>query len=159
MTLQQLHMDGLFGKVTLLRGDRKMVKHLCMSLAAKLHAAQPLFIDSGNAFNPYFVQKHCRDPKSVLTNILISRPFTIHQLKSLVFNLDELAERHKIIIISSIDHLFRDADAAEGEFVLEQTISQLQHLAQKHGLSVFVGYSGDVHFSLIEPYVDYAYTV
>lgn len=157
---ESVSIQGLKGKVTILRGDRQLVKRLCMSLSLKLQEfSHPIFIDSGNAFNPYMIQKMTRDPKAALNNILISRPFTIHQLKTLVCNLPDLCESRKVVIISSIDHLFRDADMREGEFVLEEIMAELQFLTRKFDLITIVGYTGGIHFSLIENYVDVAYTI
>lgn len=54
-------------------------------MQAALHWSEKgkvLFVDCGNAFNPYFITRCCRDwrkSKEVLQNILVSRPFTLHQ--------------------------------------------------------------------------------
>jgi hypothetical protein len=162
--MQELALDrNLYGKVTLLRGDPSLIKRLCISLAIKLQPlGQPLFIDAANSFDPYIIQRTCRkDARDVLNNILISRPFTLYQLKSLIYNLGELAQEHKVVIISSIDLLARDFQGKEKELalVLEQMLSQLQQVTREHGLITFAGCHDILPAGFIERYADYAYKV
>jgi hypothetical protein len=151
----------LYGKVTLLRGDPTLIKRMCLSLAVKLQSvSQTVFIDAGNVFDPYSIGRTCKEPKEVLNNILISRPFTIYQLKSLIFNLEDVVPKSRVVIISSIDALYRDGSRArEAPFILTQTLSQLKHVTVKHGLLTFVGFNDVVPAGLVEPYVDFTYTV
>ena len=165
--VQNGHLRRTVASATERRADRRGVLGVVAEsvdrlddLAVKLQHVRPLFIDSANSFDPYALGRTCKNPKDVLNNILISRPFTIHQLKSLVFGLEELVPAHRVVIVSSIDALYREGSRPrEAPFVLTQTLSQLRHVTVKHGLLTFAGYSEVVPFELIAPYVDCAYTV
>ena len=85
---------------------------------ATLHSAQKkvLFIDCANAFDPYKILKISNNrlkAKHALQNILISRPFTIFQLKRLVEH-DVLKELRKdnsgLLVLFGVTQMFLDED-------------------------------------------------
>jgi len=80
-----------------------------------------LFVDGANAFDPYLVLRMCGSEtraKNVLNNTLISRPFTIYQLKRLIDSELSDAVKHnnaKEVIIFGITDLFLSEDLEEQE--------------------------------------------
>ncbi len=72
-----------------------------------------IFIDAGNCSDIYqacnFARQYGLDSKSILDRVIVSRPFTIHQLAGLIFHdLDELLQRTrtKLVVITDVLRMF-----------------------------------------------------
>lgn len=78
-----------------------------------LDSSAVIFIDAGNCSDIYqacnFARQYGLDSKSILDRVIVSRPFTIHQLAGLiVHDLDELLQRTrtKLVVITDILRMF-----------------------------------------------------
>lgn len=94
-----------------------------------------LYIDGGNNFSPYYFYKIHNNPKKtreILNNILISRPFTIYQLKQLIKNLDSSLNETcaKKLIVSRLSDLFSDEDISsiEREAIIRHISKKLREI-------------------------------
>jgi len=99
-----------------------------------------VFIDGGNTFRLYQIarlaQLHHLNPKKVLDNIYISRPFTAYQTCFLIMHqLKDAIKKYnaKIAIISDIAGFFLDNDIPEDEAqrIFEQVATFLSNFARE----------------------------
>lgn len=118
--------------------------HLSLLAALELSVSkQVLFVDAANAFNPYVVLKLSENrliAQQCLQNILVSRPFTIHQLQRLLE--EELLpasdrRRQAPVILLGLTQLFLDETVDEQERfrVLGVVCRQLHRLSTEQNLS------------------------
>lgn len=104
------------------------------------------FIDGGNSFDVYLftelARKYHLDYDVALSHQLISRAFTIYELRSLVKDsiaVFEKKERPKLLIISEIFSLFtEDVDKAEGEATLRDIASSISELSETRDVPIFI---------------------
>lgn len=133
------------GKVLALQGDKATVSTLLISMAVKLQSrSKVLYIDSANTFNPLFIKKNYHKHTDLdLRRIMVARPFTADQLRSIVSKLDLAATetRAKIFIISDLDGLFYDQSLDENDacFMFSQVVETITRVARKHDAVVLVG--------------------
>jgi len=141
-----MHQEPEFGKIIALQGDKAIVSTLLISLSVKLQRlSKVLFVDSGNCFNPSFMQQHYQqNTRLILDNIMVARPFTAQQLHKLVKKLkDHPPEEAKVLIISSIDELFYDNEIGDMEFyyLFKVLMIELEILTQKYDWATIIGFS------------------
>jgi hypothetical protein len=146
--LAYIHM--IFG----IRGTMPEIMTRCMMLSCELQDPRVIFIDSGNSFDPYFLQKRLRySAKRYLENMLISRPFTAHQLVKVIEDLPEIIETNNIraIVISSLDMLFYDGDVKDEEmvFLFIQMLKMLQKYSDLNITIVFGFYRKMIARSIV----------
>jgi hypothetical protein len=109
-----------FGTVSELRcqGSDQML----MSLAARMQERffPVLYVDCANSFDPYVLYRVTRD-ENVLDRVYVSRPFTIYQLRELVFGKLEKAIQRlsaRVLLISRPDSYEADSPLDKGEYNL-----------------------------------------
>jgi len=104
-----------------------------------------VFVDGGNAFDPYtvsfFARIHGLDPRGTLERIYISRAFTAYQLTSLIFKeLQKALERFgcRFVVVSDISHLFLDRDVPkiEARDIFNSLTLYLRDFVSKNGVIV-----------------------
>lgn len=104
-----------------------------------------IFVDGGNAFDPYtlslFSRLHNLDPREALEKIYISRAFTAYQLTSLIFEKMQKALKKfesKLVVVSDISGLFLDRDVpkTEARDIFNSLTVYLSDFASKNGTIV-----------------------
>jgi hypothetical protein len=135
-----------FGTVSELRCHRSDT--VLMTLAAKLQERfSVLYVDCANTFDPYVLYRVTRD-ESVLDRVYVSRPFTIYQLRELVFGKLERAIQKlsaKVLLVSRPDSFEADSPLDEAEYKLlsERVAGRIKTLTVDYGLLTTVSYGGD----------------
>lgn len=146
----------LKGKVMLIRGDYDHVRRICVNTALKLQAfSEVMFIDTANAFSTSELVKNARD----ISKIRFARPFSLEQLKKIIFNVPEERGKSSILMVSSIDGLAASKHPKDAMFIMHQILSQLKYITHKHGLITIYGYEGIIPWYLAESQIDSAYLV
>jgi hypothetical protein len=119
-----------------------------MTLAARIQKRFPvLYVDCANSFDPYVLYRVTRD-ESVLDRVYVSRPFTIYQLRELVFGKLERAIQRlsaKVLLVSRPDSFEVDSplDEAEYKLISERVAGRIKTLTADYGLLTTVSYKGD----------------
>ncbi len=134
-----------FGKVTELRGAGTDMK--LMALAAKLAKTfNVLYVDCANTFDPYVLYRVTRDEK-VLDTVYVSRPFTVYQLRELVYGklekaIQKLAAR--ALFVSKPDSYEADSPLDETEYKLiqERVSGRIKTLTTDYCLYTLIAYGG-----------------
>jgi len=104
-----------------------------------------VFIDGGNAFDPYLIaeaaRRCCTHPEEALGRIHVSRAFTCYQLHSLI--LDGVPEAlhsfdPKLVVVSEVLRLYSesDLDRTEVTAMFNQAAYSLRELAEEYGVLV-----------------------
>jgi len=104
-----------------------------------------VFIDGGNAFDPYLIAEAARrygvHREEALGRIHVSRAFTCYQLHSLI--LDGVPEAlhsfdPKLVVVSEVLRLYSEADLDRTEVrtMFNQAAYSLRELAEEHGVLV-----------------------
>lgn len=130
-----------------------LVTRLCVrALMSRRHGGfdspSVVFIDAGNCSDIYqcvdFARQYGMNDRQALDRIVVSRPFTIHQLAGLVIHELVLAVRRsgaKLVVISDLLHLFAQdpqIDADEAKWLVQEIVKHLQRLARRVMLIVSV---------------------
>ncbi|MFH1257324.1 MAG: hypothetical protein ABIG96_00985 [Candidatus Micrarchaeota archaeon] len=132
----------------------------CLELSVQLQGiSKVLFIDAGNIFNPYYLHRTFRgevEIREALSNISISRPFTIYQLRQAVFDIEpQLGNGYRVLIISCIDDMFYDdgLDREEAKQVFLQTISKLRKTVSRTNCYCFISFIGKYYRKMFEEWM------
>lgn len=137
-----------FGTVSELRCHGS--DQVLMTLAARIQERFPvLYVDCANTFDPYVLYRVTRD-ESVLDRVYVSRPFTIYQLRELVFGKLERAIQKlsaKVLLVSRPDSYGLDSPLDKGEYDLIQSrvAGRIKTLTIDYSLLTTVSYGGDLH--------------
>lgn len=146
-TMQTL--DDLTGglrssQVTLLDSDNGYVStvlHMLCIQAVSQFDEEVVWIDGGNAIDPYAISSMCKrlrlDKREVLSRVNVSRAFTAYQLVSLIDEkLEEQVERSapSAVIVSSIADMFLDKDMKwmESHQLLRRCLDSISRTTKAH---------------------------
>jgi len=116
-------------------------------LAARLEKEFPvLFIDCCNTFDPYYLYRACRD-ESVLDRIYVSRPFTVYQMRELIFCKLEAAIQRllpRALFVSGIDSYEADnpLDEKEYEIIKGRVLGRIKTLSSDYVLPTYISSFG-----------------
>lgn len=133
---------GTVQEIRCARGD-----HVLLALAARMQEAfNVLYVDCENTFDPYVLYRVTRD-ESVLDRVYVSRPFTIYQLRELVFGKLEKAIQKlsaKVLLVSRPDAYEVDSPLDKNEYNLisERVAGRIKTLTVDYGLMTMVSYRG-----------------
>ncbi len=120
--------------ITLVEGSSGLVPDVLFRLSAASVVSldrDALFVDGGNSFNPYSLQKIAKslgmEPRKVLSRIHIARAFTEYQMDALIHGLQQaLAQWNPAVVaVSYLPSLF---SAPDGMRLLEPLIEHLKLL-------------------------------
>ena len=131
---------GTVREIRCVRGD-----HALLALAAKMQQAyNVLYVDCENTFDPYVLYRVTRD-ESVLDRVYVSRPFTVYQLRELVFGKLEKAIRKlsaKVLLVSRPDAYEAESplDKKEYDLIAERVAGRIKTLTADYGLFTAVAY-------------------
>jgi hypothetical protein len=140
----------LGGQLSLVEGPVDFMLQLTARFAVNGVAAfgRPvLFIDGGNTADPYGLASVCRrwhlDARSVLSQILIARAFTVYQMDTLLSQMveervSELAPA--VVIVSSLNSMYLDPDVNwdEARVIFENDLGALRGLTEKYGVVTLI---------------------
>jgi len=121
---------------------------MLMTLAARIQKRFPvLYVDCANTFDPYVLYRVTRD-ESVLDRVYVSRPFTIYQLRELVFGKLERAIQRlsaKVLLVSKPDSYELDSplDKEEYKLIYDRVCGRIKTLTIDYSLLTTVSYGGD----------------
>ncbi|MFZ2455071.1 MAG: hypothetical protein WAX07_01155 [Candidatus Altiarchaeia archaeon] len=124
--------------------------HALMMLAAKIQRMfNVLYVDCANTFDPYILYRVTKD-ESVLDRVYVSRPFTIYQLRELVFGKLERAIQKlsaKVLLVSGPDAYELDSpfDKKEYDLLSERVAGRIKTLTVDYGLLMTVSYEDGSH--------------
>ena len=103
------------------------------------------FIDGGNSFDVYLftelVRKHRLTYDAALTRQLLSRAFTIYELRSLIEDSMTLLQTRgpKLLVISEVFSLFtEDVDKAEGERTVSSMADSIYRVSKAHRIPILI---------------------
>jgi hypothetical protein len=104
-----------------------------------------LFIDGDNRFNPYpltdLARKIGLDPEPLLSNLQISRAFTLHHMDALINTLPAQIARYRskfVILSSPLETYYDEAiPLVEAKNLLRRSVLKLSNLAKK-GIFIMV---------------------
>jgi len=169
--------DSLFGglkrgTVALLTGSRirlEAAESYCVR--AQLPAARgglegsAYFIDAGNSFDVYLftdlARKYHLNYDSALSTQLLSRAFTVYELRSLVEGSEAVLARKpkpKLLIISEVFSLFtEDVDGYEAKRVFRSIASSVSDISKRQGVPILL--TSETHHELIAPILEERCTV
>jgi hypothetical protein len=133
--------DGGFYAQTLL--TRLCVRALMSRRHGGFGSPSVIFIDAGNCSDIYqcvnFARQYGLDTQKVLDSIIVSRPFTIHQLAGLlIYELESVAVQRsgtKLVVVSNILKMFSQEtsdpqlDYDEGRWLLIEIVKSLQRIS------------------------------
>jgi hypothetical protein len=118
-----------------------------LATLAALRNTPVLVVDGANAFDPYeaarLARQRQRDPERLLKSIWLARAFTGHQLREIVFRLEERLETQRsLVVIMGLCTTFFDDDVAHNEAaaLFYQTWWRLVQL-NRQGVPVLVAQS------------------
>ncbi len=144
-----LPLDDLTGglrssQVTLLDSDSNYlssVLHMLCIQAVSQFEEEVVWIDGGNAIDPYAISSLCKrlglDKREVLSSVSVSRAFTAYQLVTLI---DEKLEEEVLksnpsaIIVSSITDMFLDKDMKwmESHQLLRRCLDRISKITKEN---------------------------
>jgi hypothetical protein len=117
---------------------RLCVRALMSRRYGGLESPSIIFIDAGNCSDIYqtvnFARQYGLDIEKVLDSVIVSRPFTIHQLAGLIINdLEPAVQRFgaKLVVISDLLKMFvqdPQIDADESRWLVKEIIKALRKL-------------------------------
>ncbi len=131
-------------QVTLLDSDNGYVStilHMLCIQAVSQFDEEVVWIDGGNAIDPYAISSMCKrlrlDKREVLSRVNVSRAFTAYQLVSLIDEkLEEQVERSvpSVVMISSITDMFLDKDMKwmESHQLLKRCLESISRTTKAH---------------------------
>jgi hypothetical protein len=118
---------------------RLCVRALMSRQYGGLESPSIIFIDAGNCSDIYqtvnFARQYGLDIEKVLNSIIVSRPFTIHHLASLIINdLEPAVQRFgaKLVVVSDLLKMFvqdPQIDTDEARWLVKEIIKALQKLS------------------------------
>jgi len=135
------------GKVGALQGDYKTTASLLISLAVKFQKyGKVLFIDANDQFNMAFLKKNYhKKPKLNLRKLQVARPFTVHQLLTILNELHKTIPENnaKAIVISGFDKLFKDPEISSKDFpfLIQTAIEELAYATKKFNTFTLISFS------------------
>lgn len=132
------------GQVSLIDSDSSYsdsLLHLLCVRAVSEFDEEVVWIDGGNAVDPYAMSALCKrlrlDKRDVLSSVCVSRAFTAYQLVSLID--EKLQEQVELsspstIIVSSITELFLDKDMKwmESHQLLRRCLEDISRVTKEH---------------------------
>lgn len=148
--------DGAWHANTLV--TRACVRALMSKRQGGLDSPSVIFIDAGNCSDVYecvdFIRQYGLDSDNILDRIVVSRPFTIHQLARLMVDGLQSAIRRfgaRLVIISDMLHMFTQdprLDPDEARWLLKEIAWTLRKLSAQTLILVSVTrnlpqYAGD----------------
>jgi hypothetical protein len=134
---------GVVQEMRCVNGD-----HALLSLAARMQEAyNVLYVDCANTFDPYVLYRVTKD-ESVLDRVYVSRPFTIYQLRELIFGKLEKAIQKlsaKVLLVSRPDSYEVDSplDKTEYDLIALRVAGRIKTLTVDYGLLTTVSYGGE----------------
>ncbi len=142
------------GRSNLLHGNDAAVNRILHSTVFRAMCVSDgtvLWIDGGNAFNPYIIvelAERCGyDARKFLSRIRVARAFTAHQLNSISHSAITEAEMHGIMFlsVSSVVELFTgEVRWREGMDMLSNSLNGFGELTARHGCWTLMTTSVDV---------------
>jgi hypothetical protein len=129
------------------QANNSLITRLCVrALMSKryggLESPSVIFVDAGNCSDIYqcvnFARQYGLDIEKVLESIIVSRPFTIHQLAGLIINdlvqSSAILQRFgaKLVVISDLLRMFiqdPQIDTDESRWLVKEIVKALQKLA------------------------------
>ena len=129
-----------------LHANNTLVTRLCVrALLPRRHGGfgspSVIFIDAGNCSDIYqcvsFIRQYGLDQQKTLDRIIVSRPFTIHQLASLIINEVELMLQRtdaRLVVISELLRMFvqdPQIDPDEARWLVKEIARSLRKLASQ----------------------------
>ncbi|MFH1721559.1 MAG: hypothetical protein ABH950_03030 [Candidatus Altiarchaeota archaeon] len=130
-----------FGRIHFVDGPAGETLGYMLTLAASRQGYGPvIYVDCHNSFDPYYLHRTFkdRDPIGRLKKILVSRPFTVYQLRELVDKkLEEAVVKHKskVLLVSAIDGFREDK---ETPIITKKVMDRIDSLTQRYGLITVV---------------------
>jgi predicted nucleotidyltransferase component of viral defense system len=124
------------------QSDRKL-----MYYAAKLQEHNNvLYVDCCNTFDPYLLYRITRDEK-VLDKVYVSRPFTVYQLRELIFNKLEKTIQNlspRALLVPKINCYSADSPLDEEEYttIFLKVLDRIKTLTKDYNLLTMVSYGG-----------------
>ncbi len=119
-------------------GDRSDI--LLMNTAAKLQEqGRVTYIDCRNTFDPYQIYKASDRDETAFDRIYVARPFTVYQLKELVYmKLEKLIQDtgSRILLISCINSFRGDGVLQEEEYstIVDRVRQRIDSLTSSYNL-------------------------
>ncbi|MBX8635216.1 MAG: hypothetical protein KIS30_01105 [Thermoplasmata archaeon] len=142
------------GRSYLLHGDSLAVNRILHSTVFKslcVSDGTVLWVDGGNAFNPYDIAELAErcgyDTQKFLSRIRVARAFTAHQLNSISRSAMAEADLHGVsfLAVSSIAELFTgEVRWREGTDLLVNSLNRFGELTARHGCWTLMTTSVDV---------------
>jgi len=144
-----LQLDELIGgfrsaQVALLDSDNSYASsllHLLCVRAISQFDEEVVWIDGGNAIDPYAISSLCKrlrlNKREILSRVNVSRAFTAYQLVTLIDEkLEEQVERSSpcAVIVSSITEMFLDKDMKwmESHQLLRRCLEDISRVTKEH---------------------------
>jgi hypothetical protein len=134
------------GQLTLIDGNSSLITQmpyrLCVNTYQTFHSPT-VYIDGGMAANPYHIAHYARlrelNQHHVLSQVHISRAFTVYQLATLIQDrLETLIQKQhpRTLLIGMFPALYLDPDITshEAQTLLKHNLDQLTQLARRHNL-------------------------
>ena len=131
-------------QVTLFDSDSSYVSnvlHMLCIQAVSQFDEEVVWIDGGNAIDPYAISSMCKrlrlDKRGILSRVNVSRAFTAYQLVTLIDEkLEEQVERSapSTVIVSSITDMFLDKDMKwmESHQLLRRCLDGISRMTKEH---------------------------
>jgi len=124
-------------------GSQKLIERLCVrAQLSKRYGgldSSVILIDAANSSDPYlginFARQYGMSIENVLSKIITSRAFTVHQLASLVmYELPNIIKKYnsKFVVISDILGMFSDPylDPNEAETIVQEIVNSISKLKE-----------------------------
>lgn len=118
---------------------RLCVRALLPASYGGLDSPNVVVVDAGNKSDFYqtvnFVRQYGLDVQSALDRIIVSRPFTIYQLKSLLQQLPKVVQKYqaRVVIVPGLLDLFDDPNIKkkEAKQVIQRTMHSISDISSK----------------------------
>jgi hypothetical protein len=129
------------GRTYLIEGRRGLLDYFVYQamISNILHLeGKAVFVDCGNALDPYLMARMCRergwDEKKVLKSILVSRPFTAYQLNTLIEDglTSVLKGKPVMVVLSRLLELFTSGDVEENDagIILRRALREIRSMVR-----------------------------
>lgn len=104
------------------------------------------YVDCVNSFDPYLVYKVCRD-ESALDRVHVARPFTVYQLRELVYGkLEGMLQSSgaRALIVSGLSGYRADSPLEDEEYesIQERVLERIESLTRDYQLYTVVSCGG-----------------
>ncbi len=138
--------------ITVVEGSSVLVPDVLFRLCAASVVSldrDALFVDGGNSFNPYSIQKIAKsrrmEPRKVLSRIHVARAFTEYQMDALINSLQEALAKWNpaVVAISYLPSLF---SAPDGMRLLEPLLEHLKLLVASSNVIMAISSFGGFQY-------------